>query len=136
MAGQHLGDRQDDVRAAPDKTLRGMGQSLQAQPAEAGAFLGERRIHFQQQRHAMAPRRPASRDMEEVGALIDDIWAKGPRRARQPHGGDQPIGHLRQLAQCPGQQAADAREGRALAAQRHGVIGRRADDADFVPGSA
>ena len=29
MASQHLGDRQDDVRAAPDKTLRGMGQSLQ-----------------------------------------------------------------------------------------------------------
>ena len=48
----------------------------------------------------------------------------------------QPIGHLRQLAQRPGQQAADARDRRALAAQRHGVVGRRADDADLVPGSA
>ena len=98
MAGQHLGDRQDDVRTAPDKTLRGTGQTLQPQPAEANALLGERRIHFQQQRHAAAPRRPASCDVEEVGALINHIWAEGPRRARQPRGGDQPIGHLGQLA--------------------------------------
>ena len=97
MASQHLGDRQDEVRAAPDKSLRCMGQSLQPQPAEADAFLSERRIHFQHQRHAVAPGRPASRDMEEVGALIDNIWAEGPRRACQPRSGDQPIGHLRQL---------------------------------------
>ena len=113
-----------------------MGQSLQPQPAEADSFLGERRIHFQQQRHAAAPCRPASGNMEKVSALIDDIRAEGPRRARQPHCGDQPIGHLRQLAQCAGQQAADAREGRALAAQCHGIIGRRPDDADLVSGSA
>ena len=98
MAGQHFGDRQDDVCAAPDKSLGCMGQSLQSQAAEADAFLSERRVHFQQQRHAAAPGRPASRDMEEVGALIDNIWAEGPRRACQSRSGDQPIGHLRQLA--------------------------------------
>ena len=98
MASQYLGDRQDDVRATPDETLRGMGQPLQPKPAEADTFVCERRIDFKQQRHATAPSRPAPRNMKKVGALIDDIWAEGPRRPRQPRGGDQPIGHLRQLA--------------------------------------
>jgi len=74
--------------------------------------------------------------MEEVGAITGDIRAEGPRRVRLPRGGDQPIGNLRHLAHCPGQQAVDAREGRALAPQRHGIMGRRPDDTGFVRSSA
>ena len=32
MAGQYLGDRQDDVRAAPDETLRGMASRFSRSP--------------------------------------------------------------------------------------------------------
>ena len=83
MTGQHPGDRQHDVGASPGFGLGPAGQSRQAEPAELRAFVGQRRIHFEQQRDAQAG--GGGQIHRPVGLAAQDVQ-QGPGMALRDEG--------------------------------------------------
>jgi|GEM_PF-2873413 len=112
---QHLGDRQDPRGPAPDEALALRRQPSPGEPPETRPFLGQWCVHLQQQGQATLRRHQRAGRVEQIRSLIDYIGREAPRRARQPPGGGQRIGHLgqfsrpaRQMRPNPAQPAARA----------------------------
>ena len=93
---QSAGDHEDLVGGAPDIRLQPRGKSAQPKAAKSRAFLCQRGVYLQEQRHTLPPCEPGSGEMEQVVALIDHVRMEVARGLPQTPGDRDIIGKLRE----------------------------------------